>query len=66
MLRNGADYAVYINTSQEYDGSDACASPEEAVSWGKIKEKAESIKVFADATIVFPLLVAETFARQID
>jgi deoxyhypusine synthase len=66
MLRNGADYAVYINTSQEYDGSDAGASPEEAVSWGKIKEKAESIKVFADATIVFPLLVAETFARQID
>ena len=37
MLRNGADYAVYINTGQEYDGSDAGALPEEAVSWGKIK-----------------------------
>ncbi|MBI3333867.1 deoxyhypusine synthase [Candidatus Pacearchaeota archaeon] len=63
MLRNGADYAVYINTAQEYDGSDAGALPEEAVSWGKITPNAESVKVFADATIVFPLLVASTFAK---
>ena len=64
MLRNGADYAVFINTSEEYDGSDAGAMPEEAVSWGKILPKAESVKVFGDATILFPLLVAETFARK--
>lgn len=63
MLRNGADYAVYVNTAQEYDGSDSGAEPEEAVSWGKILPGAESVKVFADATIVFPLLVAETFCR---
>lgn len=64
MLRNGADYAVYINTSQEYDGSDSGALPEEAVSWGKILPSAESVKVFADATIVFPILVAESFAKK--
>jgi deoxyhypusine synthase len=63
MLRNGADYAVYINTAQEFDGSDAGALPEEAVSWGKIQKNAESIKVFGDATILFPILVAETFAK---
>jgi len=63
MLRNGADYAVYINNSQEFDGSDAGALPEEAVSWGKILPKAESVKVFGDATILFPLLVAESFAK---
>ncbi len=63
MLRNGADYAVYINTAQEFDGSDAGALPEEAISWGKILPKAESVKVFADATIVFPILVAESFAK---
>jgi len=63
MLRNGADYAVYVNTSQEFDGSDAGAMPEEAVSWGKILPNAESVKLFADATIVFPLIVAETFAK---
>lgn len=64
MLRNGAEYAVYINTAQEFDGSDAGALPDEAVSWGKIKKGAKSVKVFADATIVFPLIVAETFAKE--
>ena len=63
MLRNGADYAVYINNAQEFDGSDAGALPEEAVSWGKIKTNGESVKVFGDATILFPLVVAETFAN---
>ena len=64
MLRNGADYAVYINNSQEFDGSDAGAVPEEAVSWGKILPDAKMVKVFGDATILFPLLVAESFARN--
>lgn len=64
MLRNGADYAVYINTAQEFDGSDSGALPEEAVSWGKIVPNAESVKVFADATIVFPILVSESFALK--
>ncbi len=64
MLRNGADYAVYINTSQEYDGSDSGAEPDEAVSWGKILPDAESVKVFGDATILFPLIAAESFAGK--
>lgn len=45
LMRNGADEAVYINTSQEFDGSDAGARPDEAVSWGKIKATADSVKV---------------------
>jgi len=64
MMRNGADYAVYINTAQEYDGSDAGARPDEAVSWGKLLPGAQSVKVFGDATILFPLLVAKTFAEE--
>ena len=63
MLRNGADYAVYINTAQEFDGSDSGATPDEAVSWGKIIPNAESVKVYGDATILFPILVAESFAK---
>lgn len=63
LFRNGADYAVYINTGQEYDGSDSGARPDEAVSWGKIRAGAESVKVYADATLVFPLVVAATFGR---
>ena len=65
MMRNGADYAVYINTSQEFDGSDAGARPDEAVSWGKILPGAQSVKVFGDATILFPLIVAKTFAQEL-
>jgi hypothetical protein len=45
LQRNGADYAVYINTGQEYDGSDSGARPDEAVSWGKIKADARMVKV---------------------
>jgi deoxyhypusine synthase len=64
MLRNGADYSVYINNSQEFDGSDAGADPSEAISWGKIRPAAKSVKVFGDATILFPILVAKTFAKK--
>lgn len=63
MFRNGADYAVYINTVPEYDASDSGALPEEAVSWGKIAPNAKRIKVYAEASLVFPLLVAKTFAK---
>lgn len=64
MMRNGADYAIYINTGQEFDGSDSGARPDEAVSWGKIRGSAMTVKVHCDATIAFPLLVAETFAAR--
>lgn len=64
LMRNGADYAVYINTGQEFDGSDAGARPDEAVSWGKIRANSRSVKVYADATIVFPLIVADSFAKE--
>lgn len=63
LMRNGAEHAVYINTAQEFDGSDAGARPDEAVSWGKIKTDGHSVKVYAEATVVFPLIVAATFAR---
>ena len=62
MFRNGADFAVYINNSSEYDASDSGALPEEAISWGKLSKDVDSIKVYGDATIIFPLVVAKTFA----
>ncbi|KAJ8612653.1 hypothetical protein CTAYLR_002102, partial [Chrysophaeum taylorii] len=63
LMRNGADFAVFINTGQEFDGSDSGARPDEAISWGKIKIDAAPVKVYADATLVFPLLVSQTFAK---
>lgn len=64
LMRNGADFAVIVSTAQEFDGSDSGARPDEAVSWGKIRADAKPVKVYADATIVFPLMVAQTFANM--
>lgn len=64
LFRNGLDHCVLINTAQEYDGSDAGASLDEAVSWGKVKPGRRGVKVFGDATILFPLLVASTFMKR--
>ncbi|CAH1106504.1 unnamed protein product [Psylliodes chrysocephalus] len=64
LMRNGADYSVYINTSSEFDGSDAGARPDEAKSWGKIKKDATPVKIYADATLIFPLIVGQTFAKD--
>jgi len=61
IFREGLDYAVYINTAEEYDGSDSGATAEEAMSWGKVNIKADYVKIHADATIVFPLIVAGAF-----
>jgi deoxyhypusine synthase len=66
LMRNGADFSVFINTSQEFDGSDSGASPEEAISWGKIRITAQPVKVCCDATIAFPLIVSQTFAKNVE
>jgi len=66
LMRNGADYSVYVNTGLEFDGSDSGASPDEAISWGKIRITAKPVKVSADATIVFPLIVSQTFAKDVE
>lgn len=58
MFKEGADYAIYMTTAQEYEGSNAGANIEEAKSWGKIKEKAKTVKVIGDCSITFPLLIA--------
>ena len=63
LMRNGANHAVFLNTGLEFDGSDSGASPDEAVSWGKIRVGANPVKVAADATLTFPILVAESFAK---
>eukprot|EP00741_Cyanophora_paradoxa_P007332 tig00001107_g7092.t1 len=65
LMRNGADFAVYINTASEFDGSDAGARPDEAVSWGKIRAGARAVKVHGDATLIFPLLIANSMLKHV-
>jgi len=58
QFKNGLDYAVYITTAQEHDGSLSGARPREAITWGKIKPQAEYCLVNGDASIIFPLILA--------
>jgi deoxyhypusine synthase len=63
LFKKGLDYAVYITTAVEYDGSLSGARPREAISWGKIREKAKTITVEADATIALPLIYTALLER---
>jgi deoxyhypusine synthase len=61
LVRGGMDYAVYVTTSQPWDGSLSGARTNEAVSWGKIKKgrgAKNQVTIDGDATIVFPLLIS--------
>lgn len=64
LMRNGADYSVFVNTASEFDGSDSGARPDEAISWGKIRKDATPVKVYAEASLVVPIIVGETFAKR--
>lgn len=65
LFRGGADYAVYISTGMEGDGSLSGAPPKEAVSWGKIQETEKNYtQIEAEATLVFPLLVEAAFKQH--
>jgi len=58
QFRGGLDYACYITTAAEYDGSLSGAQVREAISWGKVRAKAKKVNLYADATTVLPLLVS--------
>jgi len=64
LMRNGTDFCVYLSTAQEFDGCDSGANPDEAKSWGKIRVDANPVKIYGEATMIFPLLVAQTFAKR--
>lgn len=58
QFKDGLDYAVYITTGCEYDGSLSGATVREAVSWGKVKPEAEKVTVYGDATVILPLIAS--------
>jgi deoxyhypusine synthase len=63
QYKDGLDYAVYITTAVEYDGSLSGAQTREAISWGKIKEKADNITIEGDATVLLPLMISALLER---
>ena len=56
QFKGGLDYAVYITTASQYDGGLSGARLTEAVSWGKVKEKAKYVTIDGDATIILPIM----------
>lgn len=63
QFRGGLEYAVYITTAVEYDGSLSGAQTREAISWGKIKEKADNVTIEGDATLLLPIMINALFER---
>ncbi|ASI14195.1 deoxyhypusine synthase [Candidatus Mancarchaeum acidiphilum] len=58
QFKDGLDYAVYITTATQFDGSLSGARLSEAVSWGKIREKAQYMTIDGDATILLPFMMS--------
>ncbi len=63
QFKDGLDYVVYVSTADEWDGSLSGARPREAVSWGKISEKARRIMIEGDATVVLPIMTSSLIQR---
>lgn len=56
QYREGMDYAVYITTAQEFDGSLSGALVREAISWGKVTRNAKQTTIHAEMTTIVPFL----------
>jgi deoxyhypusine synthase len=63
QFKDGLDLVVSVTTAVEHDGSLSGARVREAISWGKVSERARHVTVEADATLVLPLLYAAVAER---
>lgn len=57
------DLAIQLTTDTPENGGLSGATLSEAISWGKISEKASYVTVYGDATITLPIMVAATMER---
>ena len=63
QYREGLDYAVYITTAQEFDGSLSGALVREAISWGKVTQNAKQTTIHAEITTVLPFLYSGLLSK---
>jgi deoxyhypusine synthase len=63
QYRDGLDYAVYITTAHEFDGSSSGALIREAISWGKVTQKAMQTTINAEATTILPFLYSALLSK---
>ena len=63
QYREGLDYAFYITTAQEFDGSLSGALVREAISWGKVTQKAKQSTLHAEVTTILPFIYAALVSK---
>ena len=63
QYRDGLDYALYVTTAQEFDGSSSGALVNEAISWGKVSQNAKQTTVHAEATTILPFLYSALLSK---
>jgi deoxyhypusine synthase len=63
--KGGHDYFIQITQDAPHWGGLSGATPSEAVSWGKVKPEmlSDTVVVYADTTIAFPLIAAYAVSR---
>lgn len=59
--RGGFDYLVVINDAHPFDGSESGADIERDILMKRVKRDAKRVKLTAECTLVFPLIVKKTF-----
>lgn len=63
QFRGGLDYAVYITSATELDGSLSGAQVREAISWGKVSAKASQVTIFGEVTTLLPFILTGLIQR---
>ena len=63
QYREGLDYAFYITTAQEFDGSLSGALVKEAISWGKVTQEAKQTTLHAEITTSLPFIYAAVLSK---
>ena len=63
QYREGLDYAFYITTAQEFDGSLSGALVREAISWGKVTKIARQSTLHAEVTTILPFIYSALISK---
>lgn len=58
QFSKGAEYGIQITIDRQESGGSSGAPLKEGISWGKLKDNAEFVDVFCDATIALPLILS--------
>jgi len=64
QFKGGLDYACYVTTAAEWDGSLSGAQVKEAISWGKVKNRAKTVTLYSEATTSLPLIATYAMTER--